>query len=68
MRPFTHELAAVAFGLPGRKLRRIPAGRPSADEALGKVPAGNIEMAEYAAQFSGGEQPPDRLSKALSTR
>ena len=42
--------------IPGGQTGRIAPGSPAADEALGQIPARDIEMSKDAAQLSGREQ------------
>src|SRR5262249_6930256 len=51
--------------VPRRQARRIAAGRPAADEAFGQVAAGDVEVAEHAAQLASREQPGDRLAERI---
>src|SRR5258707_3185085 len=53
----------LKLGLPGRKLRGIAPGRPSADEALGQISAGHVEMSEHPSKLAGREQPRNGLAE-----
>jgi len=44
----------VVNAVPGRKVGCIPSSDAAGDEALGDVAAGEIEMAEGAAELAGG--------------
>src|SRR6267154_2529427 len=47
----------LVFALPGRQARGVATRGPAPDEAFCQVAAGNVEMAENAAQLACREQP-----------
>ena len=52
----------VVNAVPGRKVGCIPSSDAAGDEALGDVAAGEVEMAEGAAELAGGVKARDRFA------